>query len=213
VPVPGNTLTMIVHVTGGELKSDTVMVTVCVPGVKNWLSVGSTTVGSDGSFGEHAELPTNLGEGERPTKAVRTSNDRKAKKTFSRPLDKATERKATLAFEKEQKRRERERATEEAARQKERERRQQAVGKARAALETAEREHAKRAAAIQVEVDALEKKSQAEDPGGTRKKRASKPHCEAREASSRGFGRERMKEGSVSRSIWSTSRIRGKYRR
>jgi multidrug resistance efflux pump len=120
-------------------------------------------VGSSGSFGEHAELPTNLGEGERPTKAVRTSNDRKAKKTFSRPLDKATERKATLAFEKEQKRRERERASEEAARQKECERRQQAVGKARAALETAEREHAKRAAAIQVEVDALEKKSQAED--------------------------------------------------
>ena len=47
--------------------------------------------------------------------------------------------------------------------QKERERRQEAVDKAQAALETAEREHGKRAAAIQLEVDALEKKSQAED--------------------------------------------------
>jgi membrane protein involved in colicin uptake len=136
---------------------DVIAATMAKPGV-----VLRRPVGSDGSFGEHSELPTNLGDA-RPTKAVRTSKDRKAKETFSRPLDKATERKATLAFEKEQKRRERERATEEAARQKERERRQQAVGKARAALETSKREHAKRAAAIQVEVDALEKKSQAED--------------------------------------------------
>ena len=30
-------------------------------------------VGSDGSFGEHAELPTNLGGGKRPTKAPRKS--------------------------------------------------------------------------------------------------------------------------------------------
>jgi hypothetical protein len=37
------------------------------------------------------------------------------------------------------------------------------VDKAQAALETAEREHAKKAAAIQVEVEALEKRSQAED--------------------------------------------------
>jgi len=118
---------------------------------------------ADGSFGEHAELPTDLGDGERPAKAVRKSKGHKAKKPSSRPVDKAAERKAALAFEKEQKRRERERASEEVARQKERERRQEAVDKAQAALETAEREHAKRAAAIQLEVDALEKKSQAED--------------------------------------------------
>ncbi|APG15400.1 hypothetical protein M2232_008063 [Bradyrhizobium japonicum] len=120
-------------------------------------------VGSDGPFGENAELPTNLGDGERAAKAVRKSKGRNAKKPSTRPVDKAAERRAALAFEKEQKRRERERAGEEAARQKERERRQQAVDKAQTALETAEREHAKKVAAIQAEMEVLEKKSQAED--------------------------------------------------
>ena len=137
---------------------DVIAATMAKPGV-----VLRRPVGSDGSFGEHAELPTDLGDGERPAKAVRKSKGHKAKKPCSRPVDKAAERKAALAFEKEQKRRERERASEEVARQNERERRQEAVDKAQAALETAEREHAKRAAAIQLEVDALEKKSQAED--------------------------------------------------
>ena len=137
---------------------DVIAATMAKPGV-----VLRRPVGSDGSFGEHAELPTDLGDGERPAKAVRKSKGHKAKKPSSRPVDKAAERKAALTFEKEQKRRERERASEEVARQKERERRQEAVDKAQAALETAEREHAKRAAAIQLEVDALEKKSQAED--------------------------------------------------
>src|SRR6476661_7670142 len=40
-------------------------------------------VGSNGSFGEHAELPTNLGQGERPTKASRESKGREAKKPAS----------------------------------------------------------------------------------------------------------------------------------
>jgi hypothetical protein len=118
-------------------------------------------VGSDGPFGEHAKLPTDLG-GTRPTKAARKSKSGKAKKASSRPVDKAAERKAALAFEKEEKRRERERASEEAARQKEREVRQQAVDKAQAALDKAEQEHAKRAAAIQAEVEAIEKKAQVE---------------------------------------------------
>src|SRR5258708_36960733 len=98
-------------------------------------------VGTDRPFGEHAELPSDLGGGG-PTKAARKSKGHKAKKSY-RPVDRATERKAALAFEKEQKRRERERASEEAARQKERERRQQAVDKAQAALDKAEQEHAK----------------------------------------------------------------------
>ncbi|HEV7691559.1 MAG TPA: cell envelope biogenesis protein TolA [Hyphomonadaceae bacterium] len=119
-------------------------------------------VGSAGSFGEHAELPTDLGD-PRPTKAARKPKGRKAKQSSSRPIDKAAERKAALAFEKEQKRREREQASEEAARQKDRERRQQAVDKAQAALNKAEQEHAKRAATIQAEVEAIEKRSQAEE--------------------------------------------------
>ena len=120
-------------------------------------------VGSDGSFSEHAELPTNLDGEKRKTKAPRQSKGSKAKKPSSLPVDKAADRKAALAFEKEQKRRERERASEEAARERERERRQRAVDKAQAALETAEREHAKKTAAIQAEVEALEKRSRAED--------------------------------------------------
>jgi hypothetical protein len=120
-------------------------------------------VGSDGSFSEHAELPTNLDGDKRPTKASRKSKGSKAKKPSSPPVDKEADRKAALAFEKEQKRRERERASEEAARERERERRQRAVDKAQAALNKAEQEHAKKVAAIQVEIEALEKKSQGED--------------------------------------------------
>jgi hypothetical protein len=138
--------------------ADIIAATMTKPGV-----VLRRPVGSDGSFGEHAELPINLGDGGRPTKSVRKSKGRTRKEPSFRPVDKAAERKAALAFEKEQKRREHERASEEAAKQKARERRQQAIDKAQAALETAEREHAKRVAAIQAEMEALEKKSQAED--------------------------------------------------
>jgi hypothetical protein len=120
-------------------------------------------VGSDGSFSEHAELPTNLGDGKRPTKAARKSKGPKAKRPSSRPVDEAAERKAALAYEREQKRRDVERAREEAARQKERERRQQAVDKAQAALDKAEQNHAKRSAAIQAEVEALQQRSQTEE--------------------------------------------------
>lgn len=126
-------------------------------------------VGSAGSFGEHAELPTDLG-GPGPTKAARKSKGPKAKQRSSRPFDKAAERKAALAFEKEQKRRERERASEEAAMQKDRERRQQAVDKAQAALNKAEQEHSKRAATIRTEVEALEKRSQAEEASWDKEK-------------------------------------------
>jgi hypothetical protein len=119
-------------------------------------------VGTDRPFREHAELPTDLSGGG-PTKAARKSKGPKAKKSSSRSVDKVAERKAAFDYERERRSRERERASEEAARLKERERRQQAVDKAQAALETAEREHAKKAAAIQVEAEALEKKSQVED--------------------------------------------------
>jgi hypothetical protein len=119
-------------------------------------------VGSDGPFGEHAKLPTDLGS-TGPTKAVRKSKGPKAKKPSSRPVDKAADRKAALAYERDQKRLERERAKEQAARQKERERRQQAIDKAQAALDKARQEHAKRAAALQAEAEALEDRSHAED--------------------------------------------------
>jgi hypothetical protein len=118
-------------------------------------------VGSDASFSEHAELPTDLGGGGR-TKVARKSKGPKAKKRSSRPVDKAAERKAALAYEREQSRRELER------------RRKRPPGRKnvnavirrstrRAALDKAGQEHAKRAAAIQADVEALEKRSQTEE--------------------------------------------------
>jgi hypothetical protein len=119
-------------------------------------------VGSNGPFGEHAELPANLGGGGKPEKAARMPEGPKPKKDSARPADKAAERKGALAYEREQARRERQQVKEEAARQKERERRQRAIDEAQAALEEAEREHAERAAAFRAEVDAIDKRSQAE---------------------------------------------------
>lgn len=135
---------------------DVIAATMAKPGV-----VLRRPVGTDRPFSEHAELPTDLGGGE-PTKTARKSKVHKAKRPSARPVDKAAERKAALAYEKEQKRRRLEQAKEEAARQKDRERRQQAVDKAQAALDKAGQEHAKRAAVIQAEVEALEKRSQTE---------------------------------------------------
>jgi hypothetical protein len=118
-------------------------------------------VGTDRPFSEHAELPTDLGGGG-PTKTARKSKGAKTKKGSSRPVDRAAERKAALAYERDEKRRELERAKEEAARQNKRERRQRMVDKAQAALDKAEQEHAKRATAIEAEVEALAKRSQTE---------------------------------------------------
>src|SRR5207237_307878 len=135
---------------------DVIAATMAKPGI-----VLRRPIGTDRPFSEHAELPTDLGGGG-STKVSRKSKSPKAKKSSARPVDKAAERKAALAYEREQRRRELERAKEEAARQKERERRQHAVDKVQAALDKAEREQAKRAAAIQAEVEALEKRSQTE---------------------------------------------------
>jgi hypothetical protein len=117
-------------------------------------------VGSDGPFAEHAELPKNLGQDGRKKPAHKPSA--KAKEPSAQP-DKAADRKAAQAYERERQRREREEAKEEAARQKERGRRQKAIANAQAALDEAMREHDERAATLNEERDALEKKSQAED--------------------------------------------------
>jgi hypothetical protein len=105
-------------------------------------------VGSDGPFGEHAELPKNLGESGRKMPPSNPS-PRKAKLSSAQP-DKAADKKAAQARE-------------QAARQKERDRRQHAVEKAQAALEEAKSEHAKRAEALRVELEAIEKKVRSED--------------------------------------------------
>ena len=129
--------------------------TMKIPGV-----VLKRPVGSDGPFGENAELPKNLGEGTRK-KAVKSSV-LKAKKPSAKP-DKSVDRKAAQAYERERQHRESEEAKEEAARQKTRERKQQAVSKAQAALDKAEEEHAKRANTLRAERDAIQKRLDAED--------------------------------------------------
>jgi hypothetical protein len=117
-------------------------------------------VGSNGPFGEHAGLPTDLGRGGKPSSgATRKSPAPKA----TRPADTAADRKAALAYEREEKLRARERAKREAAEQRERERRQATIDKVQSDLDTAEREHAERAAAIDAERETVEKKSRTED--------------------------------------------------
>jgi len=137
---------------------DVISATLKRPGV-----VLKRPVGSDGAFNEQAALPTNLGSSTAPEKSARKSKGSKAKKSPSRPIDKAAERKAALAYEREKQRSARELEREEAARQKERERRKQAVNKAQAVLDKAQAEHAKRTDAIQAELEALEEKSRAEE--------------------------------------------------
>ncbi|HEY0913177.1 MAG TPA: cell envelope biogenesis protein TolA [Bradyrhizobium sp.] len=132
-----------------------VAVTMNKPGV-----VLKRPVGSDGPFGEHAELPKNLGESGRK-KPLSKPSPRKGKASSAQP-DKAADKKAAQAYERERQRREREEAKGEAARQKERERRQQAVDKAQAALDEAQQSHANRANALGAELEAIEKKVRAE---------------------------------------------------
>jgi hypothetical protein len=123
-------------------------------------------VGSDGPFGEHAELPRDLGRSGRQQPASKPPN-RKTKKSAARP-DKAADREAAQAYERERQRRERGEAKEEAARRKERERRQKAVDKAQAALDEAGWAHMRRADELRAEVEAIEKKLKSEDAAWNR---------------------------------------------
>ena len=59
---------------------DVIAATMTKPGV-----VLRRAVGSDGPFGEHAELPTDLGGGGRPTKAARKSKGRKTEEASLPP--------------------------------------------------------------------------------------------------------------------------------
>ena len=137
---------------------DVIAATMAKPGV-----VLKRPVGSDGPFGESAELPKNLSDGGQSKKVALKSPRRKATQAKVRPVDKAAERKAALSYERERRTRERDQAKEEAARQRQHERRQRVVAKAQAAFDEAEREHAKRIDAFRAEAEALEKKSQAEE--------------------------------------------------
>jgi colicin import membrane protein len=125
-------------------------------------------VGSNGAFGEHAELPTDLPVG----KAKHAPAKRSAKRPEppTKPVDDKTAREAARAFEKEQKRRDSERRREEANRQRERERRERAIAAVEAALEQAKQDHEARVEDIEKDRAALDKRSQAEDARWRKKK-------------------------------------------
>jgi hypothetical protein len=139
---------------------DVIAATMAAPGV-----VLKPSVGCRGAFKEHAELPTDLARDGTSRKPGYTSASQKPHRHPPR-----TDGKAALAIEKEQKRRDGGRRRQEAARQRDRERRERATAKAHAALDNADREHAKAAADIQAEVEALEKRSRAEDDRWEREK-------------------------------------------
>ena len=134
---------------------DVIAATMAKPGM-----VLKRPVGSDGPFGEHAELPKHLGEDGRKNPAHKPSA--KAKKSSAQP-DKATDRKAAKAYERERQRRERGEAKEEAAQEEERERRRKAVANAQAALNEAMSEYEERAETLNDERNSLEKRLQAEN--------------------------------------------------
>jgi hypothetical protein len=131
---------------------DVIAATMAKPGV-----VLKRPVGSDGPFGEHAELPKNLGNDGRKKPAHKPSAQ--AERSSARPDD----RKAAQAYERERQRREREEAKEEAARRKARARRQEAIDKAQAALDVAEEKHTQRVAVLRAQIEAIETKLKAEN--------------------------------------------------
>ena len=135
---------------------DVIAATMAKPGV-----VLKRPVGTHGAFGEHASLPTGLGRSGKAAGTTRTPPAVRSK--AAPPANTAAERKAALAYEREEKRRNRERAKREAAEKRERERRQAAIGNAQRDLDAAEREHSEKAAAIDAEREAVEKKARAEE--------------------------------------------------
>jgi colicin import membrane protein len=132
---------------------DVVAATMSKPGV-----ILRRPAGSSGRFAEHSDLPTgDEAQGGRENRRPKAKN---------RPPPKISEKaalQAALDFEREQKRNEAKRRVELAAETKKRERREKAVAKAQAAFDEAERDHDARAAAIDVERAAVEKRVQDEE--------------------------------------------------
>jgi colicin import membrane protein len=132
---------------------DVVAATMSRPGV-----ILRRPVGSDGLFGEHAELPQLTGD-----KLAKLAKSRsKSKRQPPREINDKAARRAALEFEKSQRQRESERRNEEATKAKERERREKAIAQAQAEFEKAKREHDSRTRAIEAERAKLEQRAQGE---------------------------------------------------
>jgi colicin import membrane protein len=132
---------------------DVVAATMSKPGV-----ILKRPAGSSGRFAEHSDLPT----GDEARGGRERRRRPQAKKRSSAKISEKAARKAALDFEREQKRNEARRRAERAAESKKRERREEAVAKAQAAFDEAQRDHDARAAAIEVERAAVEKRTQDE---------------------------------------------------
>ena len=132
---------------------DVVAATMSKPGV-----ILKRPAGSSGRFAEHSELPpSDEAEGDRVKRRP------KAKKRSSPEISDKAARKAALDFEWEQKRSEAKRRAEQVAESRKRARREKAVAKAQEAFDEAERDHDARAAAIEAERAAAEKRTQDEE--------------------------------------------------
>jgi colicin import membrane protein len=139
---------------------DVVAATMSNPGV-----ILKRPAGSSGRFAEHSGLPT--GD---EAEGGRVKRQPKTKRRSSPPISEKAARKAALAFEQEQKRSEAQRRAELAAEAKKRERREKAVAKAQAAFDEAERDHDARAAAIETERAAVERRAQDEEARWSKQK-------------------------------------------
>jgi colicin import membrane protein len=153
--------------------ADVVAATMSKPGV-----VLRRPAGSNGRFGEDADLPTDLGGDE--VGARREGTRSKANKRRPPKISESAARKAALEFEREQKRREAEPLREEASRRRARERRQEAVAKAQAALDEAREKHEAKASTIEAERAEVEKR--AEDEKARWEKQKEKLQTALREA-------------------------------
>lgn len=131
---------------------DVVAATMSKPGV-----ILKRPAGSSGRFAEHSDLPTSD-----EAEGGRVKRRPKAKKRPSPKISEKAARKAALDFEREQKRSEAKRRAEQVAESRKRKRREKAVAQAQEAFDKAERDHDARAAAIETERAAVEKRAQDE---------------------------------------------------
>ncbi|MDA9519769.1 TolA protein [Bradyrhizobium sp. CCBAU 11434] len=131
---------------------DVVAVTMAKPGV-----VLRRPAGSSGGFAEHSDLPTS--EDIEHPRASRS----KAKKSTAPKVSEKAASKAAIDFELRRKQREAERRRELAEEAKKRERRDRTTAKAQAAFDEAQRSHDLRAADIEAERAAVEKRRQDEE--------------------------------------------------
>ncbi|PBB24006.1 MULTISPECIES: cell envelope biogenesis protein TolA [unclassified Mesorhizobium] len=97
------------------------------------------TLGTNGPFNEHADLPATLDDAPEQS---RKPHAKKPSTGKTKAADEKAERRAAAKYEKERQRRDSERQKEEASAAKAKERRRAAVEKAEIALADAEREHA-----------------------------------------------------------------------